>query len=101
MPTSVMPVDAALRTAKAVGADTPTMIAAPIMPAFCTSSMDPARQHNDPLGSRPAGAQQRSRQFVERIVPSHVFAQNKALIRPPERRGVDCSRLHVQLLSRR
>src|SRR6266850_4271964 len=40
MPTRVRPVDSAVRTAKAVGADTPTMIAAPNMPAFCTSSME-------------------------------------------------------------
>ena len=62
---------------------------------------NPARQHDDAVGSRPAGVQQCARQFVERIVPPYVFAQNQALIRPPERGGVNRSRLHVQLLSRR
>src|SRR6266404_858776 len=54
-----------------------------------------ARQYNDTLGSRPAGAQQCARQFVKRIVPSDVFAEDQALIRPPKRRGMDRSGLHV------
>ena len=72
------------------------------MAAFCTSSMEIRLDSTmTPSASRPACVQQCARQFVERIVPSHVFAQNQALIRLPERRGVDRPRLHVQLLSRR
>src|SRR5262249_61363680 len=78
---------------------TPTMMAAPIMPAFCTSSME--IKHNDALGSRPGCAQQRACQFVERVVPSDVFAENQTPIGLPNRRGMDRSRLYVQLLSRR
>src|SRR6516162_10028838 len=48
-----------------------------------------ARQHNDALGSRAIGTQQCPRQFVERVVPPDIFAENQALIRPPKRRGVD------------
>src|SRR6266851_749698 len=56
---------------------------------------DTARHYNDARGSRPACAQQCARQFVERIVPSHVFAENQALIRLPKRRGVNRSSLYV------
>src|SRR5215471_10229391 len=62
---------------------------------------DTARQYYDPLGGRRACAHQSARQFVERIVSSDVFSQNQTLIRPPKRRGVNRSCLHVQPLPRR
>jgi hypothetical protein len=40
-------------------------------------------------------------QFVKRIVPSDVFTENEAPIGLPKRRGVDRSRLYVQLLAGR
>ena len=102
MPTRVRPVASAVRTAKAVGADTPDDDGRPHHAGLLHEfDGNPARQYNDALGSRPACAQQCARQFVEGIVPPDVFTQNQALIRPPKRCGVDCARLHVQLLSRR
>src|SRR6516165_10540235 len=62
---------------------------------------DPARQYNDAIGSRQVFAQQCARQLVERIVPTHVFAQNQGLIWPPKRRCVDGPGLDVQLLAGR
>src|SRR5271156_1224515 len=96
MPTRVRPATSAVRTANAVGADTPTMIAAPIMPGLL-HELDggPARQYDDARHSRPACPQQCARQFVERIVSSYVFTENEALIRPPKRRSVDRASLLV------
>src|SRR5271155_4425990 len=62
---------------------------------------NPARQYDNALGSRQAFAQQRARQFVERVVPSYIFSENQALIRLPKRRGMDRASLHVQRLARR
>src|SRR6516165_4410434 len=62
---------------------------------------NPARQHNDALGSRPARAQQHACQFIERIVASYVLTKDQLSMWPPKCRGMDRAGLHIQLLSRR
>ena len=79
-----------MRTASAVGAETATIIGAPIAADFCTiSSRYAAGQHDNALARGRSFACQRAGKFVQRIVTTDILAHgNQAACWVPETCGV-------------
>jgi hypothetical protein len=72
---------------------------APIMPAFCTSSMEMRLDSTMTPSAAEQSVRSNAPANLSSVVPPNIFAENQALVRLPKRRGVDGTGLRVQLLS--
>ena len=98
-----MPAASAVRTARAVGAETATSVGMPAIGRLLHHlDRDPAGEEQQAIAAGDAAPRHRADQLVERVVPADILAdEHDALAAAPERGGMDGVGLAIERLERR